>query len=290
MIKSVLQLRRPFSSWKPKVPKHWIVIDKQSYRMAHPVWSLQDAETIDMSHQKPKGLKDRVALNMMKLLRSSFDLFSGYRPGKMTEERYLRRFIFLETIAGVPGMVGAMLRHLRELRTMTQDNGWIHHLLEEAENERMHLFTFIQQKEASRTLRLAVLGAQGVFIAGYSSLYLLSPKTAHRFVGYLEEEAVKTYTACLKDLDAGKLPRWSTLPAPDDAKRYWYLSEDATFRDVLISVRADESMHREVNHHLADLEKGKTINGHEYHVFEKASDFESLRQVKGGTERVNVSA
>lgn len=37
-------------------------------------------------------------------------------------------------VAGVPGMVGGMLRHLRSLRTMSRDHGWIHTLLEEAEN------------------------------------------------------------------------------------------------------------------------------------------------------------
>ena len=58
----------------------------------------------------------------------------------------MTRFLFLETVAGVPGMVGAMLRHLRSLRTMRRDNGWINTLLEEAENERMHLLTFMQMK------------------------------------------------------------------------------------------------------------------------------------------------
>jgi len=38
--------------------------------------------------------------------------------------------MFLETVAGVPGMVGGMARHLRSLRTMKRDNGWIHHLIE----------------------------------------------------------------------------------------------------------------------------------------------------------------
>lgn len=42
----------------------------------------------------------------------------------MTEEKYLIRNIFLESIAGVPGMVGGMLRHLRSLRRMRRDNGW----------------------------------------------------------------------------------------------------------------------------------------------------------------------
>ena len=36
-----------------------------------------------------------------------------------------------------------MLRHMRSLRTMERDHGWIHTLLEEAENERMHLLTFM---------------------------------------------------------------------------------------------------------------------------------------------------
>lgn len=42
----------------------------------------------------------------------------------MTEEKWLTRFIFLESVAGVPGMVGGMLRHLRSLRKMKRDNGW----------------------------------------------------------------------------------------------------------------------------------------------------------------------
>jgi len=28
--------------------------------------------------------------------------------------------------------------------------------------------------------------------------YMISPRFCHRFVGYLEEEAVKTYTLCLE--------------------------------------------------------------------------------------------
>jgi hypothetical protein len=40
-----------------------------------------------------------------------------------------------------------MIRHLRSLRTMKRDHGWIPTLLEEAENERMHLMTFIKIKQ-----------------------------------------------------------------------------------------------------------------------------------------------
>ena len=73
----------------------------------------------------------------------------------------------------------------------------------------------------------------------------MSPRICHRFVGFLEEEAVITYTRCLEDLDAGLLPIWSQTPAPDIAKKYWQLADGAMMRDVLLAVRADEATHRQ---------------------------------------------
>ena len=87
------------------------------------------------------------------------------------------------------------------LRTLKRDHGWIHTLLEEAENERMHLLTFMCLKKPGFGFRLAVLGAQGVFFTRSSPRYIFTPRTCHRFVGYLEEEAVKTYTHALRDIN-----------------------------------------------------------------------------------------
>ncbi|KAM5474317.1 inducible alternative oxidase 2 [Microsporum audouinii] len=172
----------------------------------------------------------------------------------MNERKWLIRFVFLETVAGVPGMVGGMLRHLHSLRKMKRDNGWIETLLEEAYNERMHLLTFLKLAEPGWFMRLMVLGAQGVFFNGFFLSYLISPRTCHRFVGYLEEEAVLTYTHAIKDLEAGKLPAWSDLPAPDIAIKYWNMPEGhQKMLDLLYYVRADEAKHREVNHTLANL-------------------------------------
>lgn len=70
-------------------------------------------------------------------------------------------------------------------------------------------------------MRIMVLGAQGVFFNGFFFAYLISPRTCHRFVGYLEEEAVLTYTREIEDLDAGLLPKWEGLMAPDIAVKYW---------------------------------------------------------------------
>jgi len=161
--------------------------------------------------------------------------------------------------------------------------------MEEAENERMHLFTFLGLRSPGIMFRLAVLSTQGIFLTGFTSLYLISPKTAHRFVGYLEEEAVKTYTHCLEELDAGKLPLWKTKAAPADAIKYWGLSPDATFRDVLLAVRADEVMHREVNHHLATIPNDARVDGHNYfftaNTVGEASKFQPTEEKK---DKINI--
>ena len=68
--------------------------------------------------------------------------------------------IMVSRYAGVPGMVGGMLRHMRSLRSMRRDNGWIHTLLEEAENERMHLLTFLQLRQPGLIFRAMVLLSQ----------------------------------------------------------------------------------------------------------------------------------
>ena len=105
-------------------------------------------------------------------------------------------------------------------------------------------------------LKLMILGAQGVFYNGFFISYLVSARTCHRFVGYIEEEAVLTYTRVINDLEAGKLPRWQKLEAPEIAVKYWNMPEShRTMRDLLLYIRADEAKHREVNHTLGNLEQ-----------------------------------
>jgi ubiquinol oxidase len=197
--------------------------------------------TSPASHHDPKNVSDRVAYGFTKLLRFFADAFFA--------RRYGHRAVVLETVAAVPGMVGGVLQHLRALRRMESDGGWIHTLLEEAENERMHLMTFIQIAQPSSFERLLVLFAQGAFFNLFFLLYLLSPKTAHRTVGYFEEEAVYSYTEYLAGVDDGT---YANVAAPKIAIEYWKLAPDARLRDVIIAIRADEAHHRDVNHRFAD--------------------------------------
>ena len=94
---------------------------------------------------------------------------------------------------------------------------------------------------------------QGIIFNSFFLGYIFSPKTCHRIVGYLEEEAVHTYTILLKQLDEGKLPHWQEMPASVEAIEYYHLKSDAKFRDVILAIRADEACHREINHHFADI-------------------------------------
>jgi ubiquinol oxidase len=192
-------------------------------------------------HHEVTGFRDHVAFAFVKFLRFFADTFFA--------KRYGHRAVVLETVAAVPGMVGGLLQHLKAIRYIREDNGWIRTLLDEAENERMHLMTFIQIAQPSLFERTVIMLAQAVFYNFYFFLYLFSPKTAHRVVGYFEEEAVISYTSYLQEIDAGKL---ENVPAPKLAIDYWNLAEDARLRDVVIAVRADEAEHRDVNHEFAD--------------------------------------
>lgn len=117
----------------------------------------------------------------------------------------------------------------------------------------MHLFFFLHMRNPGIFFRLAITSGQFFFMNGYFLAYLISPRLCHRFVGYLEEEAVYTYSVLLNQLDAGTLPYWATMKAPAEAIEYYSLKEDASFRDMILAVRADEACHREVNHHFADI-------------------------------------
>ncbi|GAA5866901.1 hypothetical protein JCM8547_003911 [Rhodosporidiobolus lusitaniae] len=269
----------PAQAWKSSRPhEDWV--------SNHPVYK-PDELNVDVVHLEPKTLSDKVAFGLVKSARWGFDLVTGYKhaspeealaaakkDGKgdltvdqlrkegylMTEEQWMSRILFLESIAGVPGFTAGILRHLRSLRLMRRDGGWINTLLQEAENERMHLLSFLKIRGPSPFFRLMVLGAQGVFFNLFFVSYLLSPRAAHRFVGYLEEEACVTYTSLIGAIERGEVPEWDSKnpqakKVPQVAIDYWRLPDDATMLDFIKAVRADEAGHRFVNHTLANLTK-----------------------------------
>ena len=192
-------------------------------------------------HHEAESFSDYFALVCTKFLRVFADTFFAGRYG--------HRAVVLETVAGVPGMVGGTLQHLKSLRRIENDQGWIKTLLDEAENERMHLMTFIEIAKPNTFERFLIILAQGIFYNLFFLLYLISSKTAHRLVGYFEEEAVYSYTEYLQGIQEGK---YENIPAPQIAIDYWHLKKDARLSDVILAVRKDEMNHRDVNHSFSN--------------------------------------
>ncbi|XP_076887721.1 ubiquinol oxidase 2, mitochondrial-like [Bidens hawaiensis] len=207
-------------------------------------WEAYQADlSIDLKkHHVPKTFLDKFAYRTVKSLRLPTDIFF--------QRRYGCRAMMLETVAAVPGMVGGMLLHCKSLRRFEPSGGWIKALLEEAENERMHLMTFMEVAKPKWYERALVFAVQGIFFNAYFVAYLASPKLAHRITGYLEEEAIHSYTEFLKELDKGNI---ENVKAPAIAIDYWRLPPDSTLRDVVMVVRADEAHHRDVNHFASDI-------------------------------------
>ncbi|KAL9649069.1 hypothetical protein ABK040_008446 [Willaertia magna] len=198
-----------------------------------------DSYAVKRSFQ-PKDLTDKTALSIMRFLRVFVHAFFG--------NRYMHHAVVLETVAAVPGMVAGAWKHFVSLRKMRKEQGYISELLEEAENERMHLITWMELCRPTLLERLLVIIAQIGFTSFYSLAYMIAPRFCHRLVGYLEEEAVNAYSEFLEAIDKGEI---ENRPAPDFAIKYWNLAPGSTLRDVVAVVRTDECMHRDYNHQLS---------------------------------------
>lgn len=203
--------------------------------------SVSSVQSVVARHVEPNNLSDRIARGLTLTLRWFADLlFAG---------RYAHRAVVLETVAAIPGIVGATVQHLASLRLLRTHAHWVAELEEEAENERMHLAVFLHVANPTGFERFMVRVAQGVFFNLFFMLYLGSPRTAHRMVAYFEEEAVKSYTAFAQAILDGRI---ANIAAPQIAVDYWQLPAEAQLLDVVLAVRADEMNHRDTNHHFAD--------------------------------------
>lgn len=206
----------------------------------------------EFKHKTASRFSEHSAYKITQALKFCLNIFYG--------KKYAKRAVILETIAAVPGMVAGMFNHLKALRRMKDDEGWIRELLNEAENERMHLMIFLDIAKPSWIERVLVLFGQAVFIVVYSLIYIMSSKIAHRVVGYFEEEACKSYSEYLNNIDAGET---ENVKAPQIAIDYYQLPRNAMLRDVIVKVRQDEAKHRDRNHSFADAYESHVLPPHQ---------------------------
>ena len=182
------------------------------------------AEELDVkvTHLEPVTRSDKIAHALVGVVRLGFDVASLWKFGQITKGKIMTRVIFLETVAGVPGFVAAMNRHLKSLRTFQRDGGMLNMFLDEANNERMHLLSFVRMSNPGMFMRTFVLVAQCAVSVGFGVLYAFAPDFCHRFVGYIEEEACHTYTTIIDEIenceDDNPLAEWRTELAPKIAR------------------------------------------------------------------------
>lgn len=136
------------------------------YFMSTPVYTSEELDRVVPRHRPTESLRDRVANSLVAAARRLFDWITDYGEGKMDERKWLTRFIFLESVAGVPGMVGGAVRHLRSIGLLRRDHGWINTLLSEAENVRGSRFCH----SSFRRLNVDVLPFEPPVIAGEDAL------------------------------------------------------------------------------------------------------------------------
>lgn len=229
-------------------------------RQQNHIWSEAELRSaLATAHDKhvPQNISDKLMYSIMYYgLYHPFNLLTGYRSVDPSPKAIEWRLIVLESFAGVPGFVAAGMRHFRSLRSLERDYGWIHTLLEEAENERMHLLVCLKMFEAGPVTRLMCVGAQLALTPFLMGVYVVHPKAMHRFVGYLEQTACETYHNIIEHIETPGTQlhgAWAELPAPEIAKGYWKLADDAKWVDALRCIYADESHHRDVNHTFADM-------------------------------------
>lgn len=252
MFRACYLAKRSFGIINKDAQSRRVFIETKNYRIDHPMWKGKDPSQIEIKHYKPKGVADWIAYGMLNSIIRVFDVLSGFRPGKMNERGWNRHFLFMESISGVPRVTAAFIRHWKSIFYSKHDSGAYHHLIEEEENERMHLFFWTQLGHAGSLVKSAIILYQFFFVFFYGTMYALSPKVGHRFLGYLEENIIRSYTLLLDDIDAGRLPLWKDMQPPKVMLEYYELPETSRIRDLVIEIRADEALHREVHHHLAE--------------------------------------
>ena len=173
-----------FSLFEIENSHHYVEYKKPTFDPVITNNRLENKPYLMNLHRSASLVSDKVAYLLVKALRIPADLFFAKKYGHRaivletvgaSPNVLLLSFLThsLQTTAAVPGMVAGVFRHLRSLRSMSHDGGWIPELLDEAENERMHLLTFIKIQKPTLFERVVVAVTQGTFFFFFSFSFIL---------------------------------------------------------------------------------------------------------------------
>lgn len=185
-------------SIKEFLPKHKISIDPRRHLLAQQWYNLEDIQDIKFTHREPVNFRDKFALRWIGGVRIFVNTLTGKDHEKRDAKTWFNRMVLLESIAPIPGLVVGTAKYFKNLSSMKVDRALTHFMLEESENERTHLFLWLNYNKSTYLSRMFIAFKQIAFYNVFFLTYMISPYTCHRFMGYLEEEAIYNYTMFLK--------------------------------------------------------------------------------------------
>ena len=200
----------------------------------------------------PKIFSDFVALYIAKTFRfSAKKVFAKY---------FIYYLLFLETFARSSSAAASQWIHLKCLQKVKYDRDWIKILTNQAENERIHLITIIEIIQPKLFVRLLIIFGQITYQILYLFLYIIFPRTAHRFIGYSREESARDYNNYLEHLENDVS---LNINASQISIKHWNLDSKAKLIDVVKLISKDKMNHATINHKVADTideDKNNTKN------------------------------
>eukprot|EP00798_Chlamydomonas_sp_ICE-L_P021131 gene21131-28019_t len=97
--------------------------DAHSYLLKNPVYTKEYAEQVKEMHKPITNWAQRMGYMSMCMTLGPLNRITGYSSRtKFTEKKWLNHLVFMESVLGCAGMVGAMLRHMHSLRSMERDH------------------------------------------------------------------------------------------------------------------------------------------------------------------------
>lgn len=142
------------------------------------VWEKEEIqERMDTLYKHtPVTMADKIMHKIMYGSYVTFNALTRFNVQNPSPQSCVWRLILLESVAGVPGFLAASHRHFSAIRHLKRDFGWINTLLEEAENERMHLMICMKMFDAGLITRAVVVAAQLLMTPFLAGLYAVHPK------------------------------------------------------------------------------------------------------------------
>eukprot|EP00887_Chlorella_sp_A99_P000819 scaffold5.g819.t1 len=213
--------------------------------------------SIQPSHRNPAAWFEMVAWYWHLAVAALVSLLTNtWTTDSLTETTATWRMLFFCAAGQAGGAVAALANHASSVLRNRPDNGWVHTCLANAECARVHGGILAMAARPSLPMRVLGLALQVALFFQFLPIYLLSPSVFHAYCGYRAEEQMFNYSQALKLIDTGRFRRWRGAHAPPLALSYYGLAPEASLRDALLRMRADEACIHHVDFTFASLTPG----------------------------------